>query len=565
MKKALKLLMVMLLAIGAGSFLITGCDSPTDGDRGNDGASGTIYLDGPRKTATINNAIATGAPLEFIGVTQSDEGVVIIPAGRNVKLVGEEAYTTYSSAGGILVVVDNNSVTGSCRLVSDHVDSPVIAPENVRAGGTTVVRIQEGGEAIDLTENTLAVRGSPLTISTGTTSSTNIKNDALSGKTLYVVGPVTVSADISGGPGIRVVGNVSVTVVQSSAIDWYITGDLTADKLPTIGSVEVRGNAVFAEAVSTIAGDIDIGGNATFNAALTTLDSVNVEGNLAVTGAVILGEDLYVGGTATLGGTLINAAGVTANAYFDGSTTITGVLSTAASGGLLIGGEGSVNLVAIPSLTNGALTIANTAGVTIPSAVIPDAKSIALATGGKIIITGTEGITAGKTKIEGRWEAVGSGAGTVTILSSTNGATITAATNATGLKASAAGATITQVEGSGNTLVISQGTTIDLSAGGSIKLLKHATEGGSINLSHSTAKIIGLTGGASNQTLVAGNISTATFTVGDDAAGKVIGTGSTAGAGNGIIVGGNDGGPNPIKAKDNNADAVINKDTVVGA
>ncbi|MDR2759109.1 MAG: hypothetical protein LBB78_07000, partial [Spirochaetaceae bacterium] len=73
-------------------------------------------------------------------------------------------------------------------------------------------------------------------------------------------------------------------------------------------------------------------------------------------------------------------------------------------------------------------------------------------------IAGTGSIIAGETAITGAWEAVAANAtpGTLTITSAAAGATITAdGTNATGLKASATGATITQKAGdASNTLTI---------------------------------------------------------------------------------------------------------------
>jgi hypothetical protein len=78
-------------------------------------------------------------------------------------------------------------------------------------------------------------------------------------------------------------------------------------------------------------------------------------------------------------------------------------------------------------------------------------------------------VKAGATTITGEWQAVGTGNGTLTIDSAAAGATITAA-SATGLKASAAGATITQNAGEDNTLTIATGTAVDLGTTGSLVL-----------------------------------------------------------------------------------------------
>jgi hypothetical protein len=541
--------MVMLLAIGAGSFLITGCDSPTDGDRGANGAPGTIYLSGTLSSEAIQNAIDTWAPLKFTGVTQNDGGTVIIPAGRNVELIGNPAYL--ASGGGTLAIAALSSITGSGRLRGGGTTTTAVVPNGVSVDSATIVRIQEGSGDIDLSGNSVAV-GRSITISDAATSSSNIKYDELAAKTLYVVGNVTVNYAISTLPEIWVIGNASITIAQTQAVDWVITGDLSAQKLPTTGAgtLYVGKNAVFAEAITGITGDIDIGGNATFNAALTTGtgSDVTVGGDLTVSGtnAVSLGGDLDVGGRATLGGTLINTAGVTAT--FDGPTTITGALTTAAAGTFTIDGEGAVTLAAAPTLTNG-LIVTNTTGVTFANTVaIPVEKainasagkvifgtgdnsvtivngtlasgttgngtvsvaassaitlgytgsggaSLTLAEGGKIIGKGTGAITAGSTKIEGAWEATGT-SDTVTIAATAAAsASITATGSVTGLKASAAEAKITQLAASANLLTIGAATRIDLGgtaevAVGQLILTGHASTPGEIKLANATTSLV---------------------------------------------------------------------------
>jgi hypothetical protein len=653
MKKTLTLFTVMFLALAVGTFLLIGCQDPVNGEPGTNGtngsngligAKGPVYLSGYQTTAGINHAIASDAPLTFAGVIQSDSDAVIIPAGRMVTLVGEAAYTPHAT--GILIVEASDSVTGTGALDASS-GGTVIVPADVNVSAGVPVVIQEG--SIDLAASNIAVKGG-ITISTGATSSTNIINTALSGKTLYVLGDLTVTADITSAPAmITVLGDVYVTTAdQSQSFSLNVSGDLDAQKLPTLGGdIQVSGDAKFGGPVTGI-GEITIAGDATFNDALTTGadltvygnvivddalitgDAFTVYGSLDVTGAVtVAADDFFVGGVAVIGGNFgFTSVAVTFgnNVSFGGDVTrttggdlsfggdvtlakdkaltLTGVETVALAPGKSINGAltaGNAGVVLTPT-TGAVLTVdtteakkitLGTAGLTLTSGELTVAAgaelglgdSLTLAAGAKLInngaipitaaksliltadsapagIAGTGTITAGKTTITGVWDAVGA-TGTVTILSSADGATITAA-SATGLKAGA-GAAITQAAGTSNVLTIATGTAIDLTDAGSITLAKAETDGGSIDLSYTSAKITGLTGGDGDQTFVDTNIANATYAVGTSGAGDVTG-GGTAGLGNAWIGGGNDGGPNPIKATDAAAaDVVIDKDTLVGA
>ena len=388
-----KSLIFWFAAVTCAALFLVGCESPTNGEKGAAGAPGTIYLSGDQTTAGIQHAIDSGAPLVFAGVTQSDGGTVVIPAGRGVELVGTAAYTTAATTG-ILLVGATSSVTGTGTLVANSSSGTVIAPEGVNAttSGGSVIRIQEGDETI-VPASVFAVRG-PITISGTATSATNIKSDGLSTHKLYVIGDVEVSAAITTAPTITVLGDVTVkTADQTQAVVWDIKGDLDAQKLPTTttGTLKVGGNAVFTEGVTTITGAIDIGGNATFKAALTTgAGKVTVGGNLGVTGAVSLGAGgLEVGGTATLDSTLTNTAAATAT--FNGTTT-TGAVTTS-TGDLTIAGKGAVTLGAVTTATSANLVVTNETGVTIPTATIVASTSIDASAGKVIFGTATNSVT----------------------------------------------------------------------------------------------------------------------------------------------------------------------------
>ena len=158
---------------------------------------------------------------------------------------------------------------------------------------------------------------------------------------------------------------------------------------------------------------------------------------------------------------------------------------------------------------NGALNVSTSltiaAGKTLANAgtvALTGTGSLVLATGsptsvGKITGAGT--LTAGATTITGAWEATatGSSPGTLTIASaSAVTATITAdGTNASGLKASAAGATITQLAGTtNNALTIGEKTVINLAGtttakAGEITLVSGANPG-KLTFAAATSKVL---------------------------------------------------------------------------
>jgi hypothetical protein len=484
--------MAVLLSV---SLFVIGCETEAaDGVTGPQGSVGTIYLSGPVTTAGINHAIASGAPLVFAGVTQSDRGTVIIPAGKGVELVGATAYTAENNAGSTLVIEDASSVTGSGGLVAGA--ALAIAPDSVLGDitGANKVPLQSGGD-IDLDGGaTVAVKVAELTISDEVTSATNIIKTALSGKTLYVVGNVTASAAITPAPtAINVLGNVTVTTAQTAAVVWNIQCDLTATKLPTTGAgtltvdgsatfaeavsgitgnVSITGDATFNEAVTTAAGTLTVGGNATFKKTLTTGVGAVTAGSLTVEGtnATSLGGNLTVNGAASFGGTLTNTAASIAT--FNGTTTVTGAVTTTAT--LTIGGTGAVTLAGVPVLTNG-LTVTNATGVTFSSAFGLTASQSITATTGKVIFgtaPNSVTITNGTLASAAAGLATVAANGVVTLAFSTNSASLALADGGSvavagngkvaspGLEISGAGTTVTSAGAS--TITAASATTTTL-------------------------------------------------------------------------------------------------------
>jgi hypothetical protein len=314
---------------------------------------------------------------------------------------------------------------------------------------------------------------------------------------------------------LAVIGDAEVTVAQDQAVIWEISGDLDAKKLPTdgAGTLSVKGNANFAEAVTTITGAIDIGGNATFAAALTTdgtnplnvggdlsvggiftvgAGDVTVDGGLAVSGtyAVSLGGDLTVGGTATLGGVFGNTAA--ASATFNGATTIAGAV-TSDTGGLTIAGTGAVALTSSTGVTlTKNMTVKNTGGVTVAGAI--DLSTALKATGvtvkgesGTGVVMGTDSHTAitlpATTSITvpvGGSVVAGDETGKVTIL---GGAVLKAGTyTATDVKTA--------------TLTLGANAVLEVQDGGSIAISAASPDEGQIVLADNTSKIFLLAGGS---------------------------------------------------------------------
>ena len=184
-----------------------------------------------------------------------------------------------------------------------------------------------------------------------------------------------------------------------------------------------------------------------------------------------------------------------------GGWTLAGDIALTAGQSIVIPASTTVIVQAGNKITNGGtIVLAPTASLVLatPNAITGGAK-----------IEGAGSLIAGATAITGAWEAVGTttAASTVTILSAATGATITAATNATGLKAGAVGATITQAAGaSENALTIAAATAINLagttSAALGTILLTANTNPGNLSLTATSKILIGAGTGGSNASAI---------------------------------------------------------------
>jgi hypothetical protein len=235
--------------------------------------------------------------------------------------------------------------------------------------------------------------------------------------------------------------------------------------------------------------------------------TVGAKGVLTLTGALTGLNDSVVSGTLT-------ATGLAFNSLPDVPPTLTATVDAVINGIAFTGVRTNISALATDAVTTGDFEVPENKTLTIPaattltiaagSALTYDGPVTITATGNLVLATasttsvasiaGTGTISAGVTTIRGSWAAVGetTEAGTVTIQSAAIGATITAdGTEATGLKASAAGAIITQSAGASNTLSIGADTTIDLSEFGSLVLRGAASNSGTAKLTADTAIIKG--------------------------------------------------------------------------
>jgi hypothetical protein len=289
MKKGKKFFAEAAALLLCASLFFIGCGS----DDGEDpGPSGPAPLTGEKTTDEITAYLNDAGPYAFAGVVQSDGGTVYIPAFKNVGLVGEAAYTVKD--GGVLIASSNGAVVGDGILKSEEggliISTEKIKEKNVDKDSlerAVALQILPVSTAIDLTGTVVAVKND-VAINDTATGASNILQSGLNGKTLYVIGKLTVSAAIGATPTkIVVAGNVEVDTAQDQAVPWQIIGNLDAKKLPTtgVGSLDVTGTATFAEAVSDITGAIKIGGTATFNNTAAFTAPVEFGGN------VILGTE----------------------------------------------------------------------------------------------------------------------------------------------------------------------------------------------------------------------------------------------------------------------------------
>ncbi|GHV78160.1 hypothetical protein AGMMS49942_29810 [Spirochaetia bacterium] len=333
-------------------------DTGDTGGQGIQGSKGPIYLGGTVSSAGIQAAIDSGVPLTFAGVEQGDAGLVIIPAGRSVSLVGPAAFST--GASGILVITAASSVTGTGTIIGSGVVVTPASVNNTIAGRVDIV--ESAAVVTGAPTGNVAYRGNRKFVSSATVTAGEIT--APTGGNIFILGDLDTTAASSGG-NVFVLGNFTTSVNGSAAIG---------------GTLSVKGNATFTGLAGEVTGKATIGGK--LDAQGTT--SFTATGGVDVGGAAIF-AGTYVQGAApsTFNGTVSFAKAVsrTSGAFtFNGDVT----LSTAAT--ITLTSTGNLTLKAGKSIKVGTDTVlrAGVADVTIePTAgavLAPTTKKITVGT-----------------------------------------------------------------------------------------------------------------------------------------------------------------------------------------
>jgi hypothetical protein len=533
-------------------------------------ATGNFEIPADRRLVILENVTLSGGSINVLGTLTVGEGAVLANSG--VIILNSLDY----AAAGIGTV--NPKITGTVLPHSTTLPSTGSGPVAL--------------ESLSLGVSELAALG----VYAGS-----------AGNAVYIAKDLTVTADAN----FTTAGNPYVTVFG----DLIANGDVTLGSNTTLlGGLEAAAGKTVTTAGTTInlttlrgAGTLELssatsatilGGNGNvevltitpFNLGASTFGNTgstafsNATGALTVTGAVTFAGPVDFAADLTLGNsgagkvTFGKPASFADGAVITGGTTgntITlsrGGALTAADGGDILVNNSNADVVLTPGtattltfdatnkkITQGAssLTVTGTATLPTGASYVVGGSGVGLVLSENAAIAGAGKLTAGGTEIVGGWKAVGTGY--ITIINDT----ITASANTSILTGLSADSTIT-VAATAIPLEVADDTAINLADGGSIILVTAASNPGAIDLNTTTARIIGLTGGSVNLTLVTTAIANATYVVGTTT-GQVVGSGSV-GPGTGVIAGGNATGPNPISATVSApANAVIDKDTLVGA
>jgi hypothetical protein len=422
---------ILALALVFGLIACEGPVGPAGSGTPGVGTPGTSYLEGARTTRAIQYAIDAGGPLTLIGVTQSDPGSILIPAGRGVKIVG--TFTTEGSAASVLVIADDSSVEVTDGNIVGGSGAAIISTQTFidtgKVAGTVVVPF---ATASSITDGTIpstsfiggvaAIKGNVNVKTTGAAAG-EISLAQLIGSNVFIYGDLTVTNDVAAA-SINVLGNVSAAGTITSALS--ASGNVESTKAITgVGAIgiNVKGNlnlkgATADGALSTAGttGTIKVGGNLTAVSVATgtaTDEALSVDGTATIgtltPGAAIaqitFGKTAAVGaytakGTATAD--VFNGKGpLTITAFtdiasastvtFNLPTTLTDAVTVLVSNTFLAG-TGAVTLTAAPVITGNNLIITNTGGVTFGAGLAATSGTIKVASGGTIVVPATKAI-----------------------------------------------------------------------------------------------------------------------------------------------------------------------------
>ena len=542
-------------------------------------------------------AVFSGTTAPSITVTEPVAGASDL-TGTGTKAIKDLTLTgTAGNIPGGLTVYVYGTLT---------VDADSVAPTGtVKAIGTVSVAADNSaalaGTTVDITGATLTNSAAAEVTLPATVAVKGIK----AGTAKLTIADTTTSLTVGTLTGdVAVTGDVTFVVIGGGAGNIEFSGEPAF--VTTASSFGNTGTTTFAEDVSaaigiTFDGPVVFKGDLTLTAVPATFKGVAYfvdEKSLKTTAAASVvtlgpGAALAVDGYQAVWGfilanysdddvTLTPSATATSLKFVKGSNakgrSITQSSTSTGAHSIEVDGEatlvaGSTYTVSSASSSAGTLTVADGATLTVGDGLQSGAdgySDTATDVSAKIVLTGAAGtdgaslagtgkVVAGGTEIVGGWQAVGADTSATIEADTITGSALTGVASGSG--------TITVA--AGETLTIAANTTINVATSGTIKLAKPTTasstnDGAILNLSATTAKIDGLTGGSSNQTLTTTNIANATYTVGSNT-GDVAG-GGESGAGKAYITGGNATGPNTIKAADDaSADVSIDKDTKIGA
>jgi hypothetical protein len=587
-KKFFTGLTALALSIG---LVLAGCEGPTGADgAGGGGTAGTSYLNGTLSTARIQYAIDAGGPLVFAGVTQEDAGIITVPAGRKVTLLGTAAITVladsagYSSAAdGTLVLLDANSVTGTGTIAGSGTNgAQVVGPAEVLAtygvtGTSAPTPIALAADYAALGTTALAGDAAILGSALGAITAEKLANlITLTGsKILYVIGngaSIDIAAtDVNTGllkatvlgtlEAKGVGGGSGLTLGETTLVDTLkATGTLTiaAVGVGKVGTLDLNGQAVDVSAASGAAtANIGLITSSATGATLTVASDTSTYDVKAITAEV--GKPIAVAGgtnlnvSALVGKITLPVTTVTVAAIGTGGEveypagTLASLTTTNSTSKISLAGDTTITaaLTLVTDLTangNLALNGSTNAAVTGGSLTLKSGKAITIGASQTLIISGS---------------TFGTGGGTI---KAENGDIKLAYT--TSSKATLSGTGTLALGGGANALTVDTGKDLD-GLSGTLKLSSAtAAAGGTVTLSgfslghessglttvfkaDSTSATVTVGGGATNYStlaLKAGgtivNTGTGEVVIGrkSKAGGLLIGTGTFTGAGtNGVL------------------------------
>ena len=504
------LLFGMLAAILAGALVLAGCENAAGGlgPAGSNGAGGPAspnFLSGSlstdaiqraidftysRPASVLGGAVAEGgfgdkvyAPLYFDGVVQTDDGVIVVPEDRKIKLLGTSAIRL--ADGGTIVVAHESgidtSITGKITGTAGGATSYAIVPNAlsgfVDTNPALITNVEIKGGADDLpASGPVAILG-PVTVTGGDTDGKNFKNTGtdLNGKDIYIIGSgtdqtaFTVSSPLT-------TGNVasSVNVIDGKAV---------INAAAAIGNLWAEGDVTLGAALT---GSVDTEGVLAINAANATL--VNVKAGSVTSGAhaVVISGNFEVAGTSSFGDT----AAFGSNASFGGNAEFTGAAT--------FGGDVVIGSTASLVLAGGNL-------------VVPTGSSIVVADTNKALVLGTGDITATATITSGDGAVIKAAtaaqvevllpkAGAAFLVSLENDGTLAADTTVR------PGTTLDIV--AGKTLTVGDGRTLTVSADGIVNAAGTLELGGTTGTLTLVKKGAGSTAGGKLQLAAAGKLTT---------------------------------------------------------